>query len=57
MKNCGQGEDFYAEFTLSDPPGIEGDRDSIAEKKTAFYYNQKSNASVRRICGDRRNAD
>ena len=44
MKNFKDGADFFAEFTLSDPP----DETMViatpfAEKKTAFYYNQKIN--------------
>jgi len=44
MKNFSQGEDFYAEFTLSDLPGESMViATPFAEKKTAFYYNQKIN--------------
>ena len=44
MKNFKDGADFFAEFTLSDPP----DETMViatpfAERKTAFYYNQKIN--------------
>jgi hypothetical protein len=47
MKNFGQGEDFYAEFTLSDPPGESMViATPFAEKKRHFITTKKSTACV-----------